>query len=77
MSTFERVKGIVTEHLGVKPDKVTEDARFEEDLDADSLDKIELVMAFEEEFGFAIPDDELATIGTVAEAVRVIDGKRT
>ena len=53
----ERVKKIVVEHLGVEPDKVTEQASFIDDLGADSLDTVELVMAFEEEFGWKIPDD--------------------
>ena len=55
--TAERVKKIVVEHLGVEADKVTEDASFIDDLGADSLDIVELVMAFEEEFGVEIPDD--------------------
>ena len=55
--TADRVKKIVVEHLGVEPDKVTEDASFIDDLGADSLDIVELVMAFEEEFGVEIPDD--------------------
>lgn len=75
MAVFERVQPIVVDHLGVRAEAVTEDARLEEDLDADSLDKIELVMALEEEFGISIPDDELAAIKTVGEAVRLIEGK--
>ncbi len=55
--TAERVKKIVVEHLGVEGDKVTEEASFIDDLGADSLDIVELVMAFEEEFGVEIPDD--------------------
>ena len=55
--TADRVKKIVVEHLGVEADKVTEDASFIDDLGADSLDIVELVMAFEEEFGVEIPDD--------------------
>jgi acyl carrier protein len=61
----ERVKKIVVEHLGVEPDKVTEGASFIDDLGADSLDTVELVMAFEEEFGCEIPDDAAETILTV------------
>ena len=57
----ERVKKIVVEHLGVEPDKVTENASFIDDLGADSLDTVELVMAFEEEFGCEIPDDAAET----------------
>jgi acyl carrier protein len=65
----DRVKKIVVEHLGVEPDKVTEDASFIDDLGADSLDTVELVMAFEEEFGCEIPDDAAETIVTVRDAV--------
>ena len=68
----ERVKKIVVEHLGVEPDKVTEDASFIDDLGADSLDTVELVMAFEEEFGIEIPDDAAETIQTVGDAVNFI-----
>ena len=64
--TADRVKKIVVEHLGVEPDKVTEDASFIDDLGADSLDIVELVMAFEEEFGVEIPDDAAEKITTVA-----------
>src|ERR687891_701274 len=60
----ERVKKIVVEHLGVEPEKVTEGASFIDDLGADSLDTVELVMAFEEEFGCEIPDDAAATAPT-------------
>jgi acyl carrier protein len=67
--TADRVKKIVTEHLGVEADKVTEDAAFIDDLGADSLDIVELVMAFEEEFGVEIPDDAAETILTVGDAV--------
>jgi len=63
----ERVKKIVVEHLGVEPDKVTEAASFIDDLGADSLDTVELVMAFEEEFHCEIPDDAAETILTVGE----------
>jgi acyl carrier protein len=62
----ERVKKIVVEHLGVEAEKVTENASFIDDLGADSLDTVELVMAFEEEFGCEIPDDAAETILTVA-----------
>ena len=64
----ERVKKIVVEHLGVEADKVTENASFIDDLGADSLDTVELVMAFEEEFGCEIPDDAAETILTVGDA---------
>ena len=69
----ERVKKIVVEHLGVEPEKVVEGANFIEDLGADSLDTVELVMAFEEEFGVEIPDDAAETILTVGDAVKFID----
>jgi acyl carrier protein len=68
----ERVKKIVIEHLGVEADKVTEEASFIDDLGADSLDTVELVMAFEEEFGIEIPDDAAETIQTVGDAVGFI-----
>ena len=71
--TAERVKKIVVEHLNVEADKVTENASFIDDLGADSLDTVELVMAFEEEFGVEIPDDAAETILTVGDAVKYID----
>ncbi|MBN9532139.1 MAG: acyl carrier protein [Alphaproteobacteria bacterium] len=71
--TAERVKKIVVEHLNVDADKVTEGASFIEDLGADSLDTVELVMAFEEEFGIEIPDDAAESIVTVGDAVKYID----
>src|SRR3569833_954916 len=71
--TADRVKKIVVEHLGVEPDKVTEDARFIDDLGADSLDIVELVMAFEEEFGVEIPNDAAEKITTVRDAIDYID----
>ena len=69
----ERVKKIVVEHLGVEEDKVSETASFIDDLGADSLDTVELVMAFEEEFGIEIPDDAAEKIVTVGDAVNFID----
>jgi acyl carrier protein len=69
----ERVKKIVVEHLGVEPSKVTEGASFIDDLGADSLDTVELVMAFEEEFGCEIPDDAAETILTVGDAVKFLE----
>ncbi len=69
----DRVKKIVIEHLGVDADKVVDNANFIEDLGADSLDTVELVMAFEEEFGVEIPDDAAETIVTVGDAVRFLD----
>ena len=68
----DRVKKIVVEHLGVDESKVTEDASFVDDLGADSLDTVELVMAFEEEFGVEIPDDAAEKIGTVKDAISYI-----
>jgi len=73
MSTInDRVKKIVVEHLGVDAGKVTEGASFIEDLGADSLDTVELVMAFEEEFGIEIPDDAAEKIRTVKDAISFI-----
>jgi acyl carrier protein len=69
----ERVKKIVVEHLGVDADKVTDNANFIDDLGADSLDTVELVMAFEEEFGVEIPDDSAETIVTVGDAVKFLE----
>jgi acyl carrier protein len=69
----ERVKKIVVEHLGVEPDKVTDNASFIDDLGADSLDTVELVMAFEEEFGCEIPDDAAETILTVGDAIKFLE----
>ncbi len=69
---IERVKKIVVERLEVDADKVTEKASFIDDLGADSLDLVELVMAFEEEFGIEIPDDVQEQIGTVGDAVKFI-----
>ena len=69
----ERVKMIVIEHLGVEEAKVTDTASFIDDLGADSLDTVELVMAFEEEFGCEIPDDAAETIQTVGDAVKFIE----
>jgi acyl carrier protein len=69
----ERVKKIVVEHLGVDADKVVDDANFIEDLGADSLDTVELVMAFEEEFSVEIPDDAAESIVTVGDAIRFLD----
>lgn len=67
-----RVKKIVVEHLGVEADKVTDNASFIDDLGADSLDTVELVMAFEEEFGIEIPDDAAEKIQTVGDAIGFI-----
>ena len=69
----ERIKKIVIEHLDADASKVTECASFIDDLGADSLDNVELVMAFEEEFGVEIPDDAAVTIQTVADAVKFVE----
>ena len=69
----ERVKKIVVEHLGVEPEKVTEASNFIDDLGADSLDTVELVMAFEEEFNVEIPDDAAETIVTVGDAIKFLE----
>ena len=71
--TAERVKKIVAKHLGVDEAKVVETASFIDDLGADSLDTVELVMAFEEEFGCEIPDEEAEKIQTVQDAVNYIE----
>ena len=68
----ERVKKIVVDHLGVEEAKVTENASFVDDLGADSLDTVELVMAFEEEFSIEIPDDAAEKISTVKDAIDFI-----
>ena len=69
----DRVKKIVIEHLGVDAEKVQDNASFIDDLGADSLDTVELVMAFEEEFGVEIPDDAAETILTVGDAVKFLE----
>ena len=69
----EKVKKIIAEHLGLEPDKVTEDANFIDDLGADSLDTVELGLALEEEFGCEIPDEAAETIFTVGDAIRYIE----
>ena len=74
--TSERVRKIGVEHLGVDAEKVTEEASFIDDLGADSLDIVELVMAFEEEFGVEIPDDAAEKIATVKDAIDYIDANK-
>ncbi len=69
----DRVKEIIVEHLGVDEAKVTENAKFIDDLGADSLDTVELVMAFEEEFGCEIPDDDAEKILTVKDAISFLE----
>ena len=73
----ERVKKIVVENLGVEADNVSEAASFIDDLGADSLDTVELVMAFEEEFGIEIPDDAAETILSVGDAINFIDSAKS
>lgn len=75
MSVFEKVRGIIIELLGVDEDQVTMEADFRADLEADSLDLVELIMAFEEEFGAEIDDEAAQKITTVAEAVQYIEGR--
>ncbi len=72
---LERVKKVTVEELGVKEEEVVEGASFQEDLGADSLDVVELVMAFEDEFGIDIPDEEVGEIKTVGDAVKYISKK--
>ena len=71
--TFDRIKGIIVELLGVDATKVTAEARFREELEADSLDLVELIMAFEEEFGGEISDEDAQKITTVGQAVEYIE----
>ena len=71
--TADRVQKIVVEHLGVEAEKVTQEASFIDDLGADSLDIVELVMAFEEEFGVEIPDDAAENITTVGDATKYVE----
>jgi acyl carrier protein len=72
-SASDRVKEIIVEQLGVNPDQVTPEAKFIEDLGADSLDTVELVMAFEEEFGAEIPDEDAEKLQTVGDVIKYIE----
>ena len=72
-NTAAKVKAIIINELGVDPDKVTNDASFVDDLGADSLDTVELVMAFEEEFAIDIPDEDAEQMRTVGEAIAYIE----
>ena len=74
-STEAKVKEIIVNELGVEPEKVTPEASFVEDLGADSLDTVELVMAFEEEFGLEIPDEDAEGLQTVGHAIRYLEEK--
>tara|TARA_X000000368_G_C22418955_1_gene445197 strand:+ start:173 stop:406 length:234 start_codon:yes stop_codon:yes gene_type:complete len=77
MSEVEsQVKQIVVDHLGIEDSKVTPESKFIDDLGADSLDTVELVMAFEEKFGIEIPDDAAETIQTVQNAIDYIQSKK-
>jgi acyl carrier protein len=67
-SSYEKFKGIIAEQLGVEPAQITPDASFVDDLNADSLDLVELIMAFEEEYGMEIPDEDAEKIQTVGAA---------
>ena len=71
--TYESVKAIIVDLLGVDESKVTMDARFREELEADSLDLVELIMAFEDKFGGEISDEDAQTITTVGEAVKYLE----
>jgi len=73
MSVFEDIQAIIVDVLGVDPDEVTLEANFREDLEADSLDLVELIMAFEDKFGGEISDDEAQQITTVGEAVAYVE----
>ncbi len=73
-SVAEKVKKIVVEQLGVSEDQVTPEAKFIEDLGADSLDQVELVMALEEEFGADIPDEDAEKLTSVGDAIKYIEG---
>ena len=72
-STFERVRAIIVEQLGVDPTDVTMEASFRDDLEADSLDLVELIMAFEEEFGGDISDEEAQNLTTVGDVVNYLE----
>jgi acyl carrier protein len=72
-TTFERVRDIIVDQLGVSPDEVTMEANFRDDLEADSLDLVELIMRFEEEFGGDISDEQAQKIVSVGDAVQFLD----
>ncbi|MFH1459309.1 MAG: acyl carrier protein [Candidatus Omnitrophota bacterium] len=75
MAVEDKVKSIIVDQLGVKAEEVTATASFVDDLGADSLDTVELVMALEEEFGIEIPDEDAEKMTTVGEAIKYIDSK--
>ncbi len=76
-SIEDKVKDIIVEQLGVNPEQVTPQAKFIEDLGADSLDTVELVMAFEEEFNVEVPDEEAEKLQTVGDVIKYIEDKGT
>ena len=75
MAVEEKIKGIIAEQLGVKPEEITPQSSFIDDLGADSLDTVELVMALEEEFGIEIPDEDAEKMTTVGDAIKYIEEK--
>ncbi len=77
MALFDDIKEVVVEQLSVSPDEVKEDSKFVEDLGADSLDVVELVMALEEKFDIEIPDDEAEKIQTVKDVIDYIESKKS
>ncbi len=75
MALFDEVRDIIVEQLHVPPEKVTEDARYIEDLGADSLDTVELVMAIEEKFGIEVPDEDAQKLETVGKTITYLEDK--
>ena len=75
MAVEEKIKKIIAEQLGVEEEDITPDSSFVEDLGADSLDTVELVMAFEEAFGIEIPDEDAESLQTVGDAIRYLKNK--
>ena len=73
MSTFDKVKDVIIDKLGVEEESIKSDAHFVNDLGADSLDTVELIMEFEEEFGIEIPDEDAENITTISSAIKYID----
>lgn len=73
--SHDKIRQIIADQLGVKKEEVTDNAKFVDDLGADSLDTVELVMALEEEFGIEIPDEDAEKLATVGDALRYIDEK--
>ena len=71
----EKIKSVIAEQLGVKPEEVTDQAKFVDDLGADSLDTVELVMALEEEYGVEIPDEDAEKLASVGDAIKYIEEK--